>query len=145
MRDVSIVALSIVCWHYQARPQRSTRGDKLMATTTKTDELVAHLKATTMTTTVDAGEALVLPEKIRQAAGLTEGDVVYLEVIDEGEAGLHVRLGKIDPDQAWFWTPEWQAGERQADEDYAVGRFTRYYSDEEFLASLEQRMKHADV
>jgi hypothetical protein len=20
--------------------------------------------------------------------------------------------GPVDPDQAWFWTPEWQAGER---------------------------------
>ena len=116
-----------------------------MATTTRTDELVAHLKATTMTTTVGAGDAFALPEKIRKAAGLAEGDMVYLEVLDEGEAGLHVRLGKIDPDQAWFWTPEWQAGEWEADENYAAGRFTRYYSTEEFLAALKQWSKDADV
>jgi hypothetical protein len=24
--------------------------------------------------------------------------------------------GPIDPDQAWFWTPAWQAGEREADQ-----------------------------
>lgn len=47
--------------------------------------------------------------------------------------------GPIDPDQAWFWTPEWQAGEREADADIAAGRGTRYRSDEEFLAALDER------
>jgi hypothetical protein len=40
-------------------------------------------------------------------------------------------------DQAWFWTPEWQAKEREADEDIAAGRFERFYSDEEFLAAMQ--------
>lgn len=39
-------------------------------------------------------------------------------------------------DQAWYWTPEWQAGEAEADADRMAGRSTRYHSDEEFLASL---------
>ena len=47
--------------------------------------------------------------------------------------------GPIDPGQAWFWTPEWQAGEREADADIAAGRADRYYSDEEFLAALAER------
>ena len=29
--------------------------------------------------------------------------------------------GPVDPDQAWFWTPEWQAGERKADAEIAAG------------------------
>jgi hypothetical protein len=41
-----------------------------------------------------------------------------------------------DPDQAWFWTEEWQAGEREADADIAAGRVTRFHSDEDFLRSL---------
>jgi hypothetical protein len=44
-----------------------------------------------------------------------------------------------DPDQAWFWTPEWQAGEREADEDLAAGRFTRFNSDEEFERYLDEQ------
>jgi hypothetical protein len=40
-----------------------------------------------------------------------------------------------DP-QRWFWTAEWQAGEREADDDIAAGRVTRYESSEEFLDSL---------
>src|SRR5438874_2174149 len=98
-----------------------------MATTTKTEEVVAHLRATTMTVKLGAGESLTLPEKICQAAGLSEGDTIYVQVEDQGEAGLQVWLRSIDPDQAWFWTPEWQAKEREADEDYAAGRYTTYH------------------
>jgi hypothetical protein len=50
-------------------------------------------------------------------------------------------LGEHNPDQAWFWTPEWQAGERQADEDIVAGRLTRYGSDEEFLTALRSRRR----
>lgn len=41
-------------------------------------------------------------------------------------------------DQAWFWTPEWQAGEREADEDIRAGRTTRYENADAFLASFTQ-------
>ncbi len=53
--------------------------------------------------------------------------------------------GSIDPDQAWFWTPEWQAGEREADADIAAGRTTRYDSDEEFMAALDERSGSSDA
>lgn len=46
-----------------------------------------------------------------------------------------------DPDQAWFWAPEWQEMEREADADLAAGRLTGYESDEDFLAALDERMK----
>ena len=26
-----------------------------------------------------------------------------------------------DPDQAWFWTPEWQAGQRESEEELSAG------------------------
>jgi hypothetical protein len=40
-------------------------------------------------------------------------------------------------DQAWFWTPGWQAGEREADEAIAAGHTTFFGSAEEFLAALD--------
>jgi hypothetical protein len=49
-----------------------------------------------------------------------------------------------DPDQAWFWTPEWQAGAKAADADLAAGRTTTYDSDEAFLKALEERIKPAN-
>ncbi len=41
--------------------------------------------------------------------------------------------------QAWFWTPEWHEGERDADEDIAAGRIFRQHNTEEFLAFLHAR------
>jgi hypothetical protein len=43
-------------------------------------------------------------------------------------------------DQAWFWTPEWQAGEREADRNIRAGRTTYFDSDEEFLAALDREL-----
>ena len=56
-----------------------------------------------------------------------------------------IAAGRIDPDQAWFWTREWQDRERDADADRAAGRGTRYESDEDFLAALDERMKPVDA
>jgi hypothetical protein len=53
--------------------------------------------------------------------------------------------GPIDPDQAWFWTPEWQRGEREAEPEKAAGHSTRYRSDEEFLAALDERSRSSDA
>ncbi len=39
-------------------------------------------------------------------------------------------------DQAWYWTPEWQAGEAEADADLVAGRFTRFRTAEEMDAHL---------
>jgi hypothetical protein len=47
--------------------------------------------------------------------------------------------GPVDPDQAWFWTPEWQRKEREAEADKAAGNADRYASDDEFLAALDER------
>lgn len=53
--------------------------------------------------------------------------------------------GRIDPEQAWFWTREWQQREHEADEDLAAGRVTRYENDEQFLAALDERTKPLDA
>lgn len=45
---------------------------------------------------------------------------------------------QIALDQAWFWTPEWQAKEREADVAIAAGEGTLYESPGEFLAALDE-------
>jgi len=94
-------------------------------------------------TKIRAKGQVTIPTEIRQAARLEEGDPVEVEIVDNGILLRPMKL--IDASQAWFWTPEWQAGERQADEDIAAGRVDRYESDEEFLAALEARMKPLDA
>jgi hypothetical protein len=58
----------------------------------------------------------------------------------EGTADLLQRVVRreIDPDQAWYWTHAWQAGEREADADLAAGRVRRFDGDEAFLEHLER-------
>lgn len=41
-----------------------------------------------------------------------------------------------DPSQAWFWTPEWQAGERVVDEQIAAGKVRRFDDVEALIADL---------
>lgn len=116
-----------------------------MATTTQSEELVARLEARTMVAKLGPTDGLALPEKIKRAAGLSDGDTLYLEAIDQGDDVIRVHLRKIDPDQRWGWTPESQAAIRESEENYAAGRSTVYQSGEEFLAALEQWSKDADV
>ncbi len=56
-----------------------------------------------------------------------------------------ISAGRIDPDQAWYWTREWQVKEREADDDRAAGRVTRYETDEDFLKALDARAKPLDA
>ena len=42
----------------------------------------------------------------------------------------------VPTDQAWFFSPPWQGGEREADEQIADGEDDLYRSDEDFLASF---------
>lgn len=86
---------------------------------------------------------LTIPPEIRRAARLEEGDPVEFELTDDGILLRPKKL--IDASQAWFWTPEWQAKEREADADIAAGRRERFESDEEFLAALEREMKPLDA
>ena len=59
------------------------------------------------------------------------------EAIDGASVILReLATGAIDPDQAWAWTPEWQAKLRSALDDLAAGRVTRFDNDEDLLAAI---------
>ena len=79
---------------------------------------------------------VTIPQAAMDAAGLHEGEPLNVRVTEDGI--LLARAEERDPNQWWFWTPEWQAKEREADEDLAAGRFKRFLSGEEFQAELEQ-------
>jgi antitoxin PrlF len=90
----------------------------------------------------DRGQ-ITIPAGIRAAARLEEGDPVDVELTPDGILLRPQKL--IDATQAWFWTPSWQAREREADDDLAAGRFQRFQSDEEFLEALEARVKRPNA
>jgi len=90
-------------------------------------------------TTVRGRGQVTIPTGIRKAARLEEGDPLEVELVPEG---ILLRPRKvIDSTQAWFWTLEWQAGEREAEQEIASGGGTRYDTDEEFLDSLRRDIK----
>jgi antitoxin PrlF len=86
-------------------------------------------------TTLRAKGQLTLPDDVRKAARLQEGDLLEAEVSETGEVILRP-LATIDRSQAWFWTPEWQDGEREATEQIQQGEVKRYETDADFLNSL---------
>ena len=86
-------------------------------------------------TTLRAKGQLTLPDDGRKAAKLEEGDLLEAVVSDTGEVVLRP-LATIDRSQAWFWTSEWQAGEREATEQAQRGDGVIFKTDEDFLDSL---------
>jgi hypothetical protein len=42
----------------------------------------------------------------------------------------------VPKDQEWFWSAEWQKGEREVDEDLKAGRYKTFDSVEKLLAYL---------
>jgi antitoxin PrlF len=71
-------------------------------------------------------------------------DEEYEALLRRAEAfGLH-KPDPVPPDQEWFWTPDWLAGEIEASEDIAAGRVYSQDSDEEFIAFLTAWAKRAN-
>lgn len=63
---------------------------------------------------------ITLPAHIRHVLGLEYGDYLEPEIKNKSIVLKPKKL--IDSDQAWFWTKEWQKGEKEADEDIKKGR-----------------------
>lgn len=79
---------------------------------------------------------VTLPEEIRQALHIGEGDEVEFAVHPDGTITVRGYVS-VPTDQAWFFTPEWLAGEREADEEIDAGRGTTHGSAEDMFAHLE--------
>ena len=63
-------------------------------------------------------------------ASSTDSGGVLAFIIQNGE------FEAISSSQSWFWTEEWQAGEREVEEYIADGDFETFDSMEEFLDTL---------
>jgi len=89
-----------------------------------------------VTSTLRARGTITLPQDVRDKLDLSEGDQLIVTVEDDRIVLTPTSL--IPDDQAWFWTPDWQAKEAEVDEAQARGeRGTVFASDDEFLAFLD--------
>jgi len=90
-----------------------------------------------MTTLVKVSRSgqITIPAAIRQALDLHEGDYVEVGLADDRIILTPKQV--VDKSQAYFWTKEWQAGEREADEDIRAGRVQVFESVDDLLEDLE--------
>jgi AbrB family looped-hinge helix DNA binding protein len=87
-------------------------------------------------TKVTRNGQMTLPAATRRALKIEEGD--YIEVRVSGESIVLTPKRLVDKSQAYYWTPGWQAAEREADEDIAAGRVHTFDNAEDLIANLHK-------
>ena len=87
-------------------------------------------------TKLTSGGQVTLPKAIRTKINMRPGDFVEVMLDDEGRIILTPKK-LVDASQAYFWTEEWQKGERKADEDIRAGRVKRFGSAADAVKYLE--------
>lgn len=85
-----------------------------------------------------SGGQVTLPKDIRKKANMEPGDFVEVEMDKEGHIVLTPKK-LVDASQSYFWTEEWQRGERKADEDIKAGRVRRFKSAKEAVEYLKSK------
>ncbi len=83
---------------------------------------------------IQKNKNITLPVWLLQHFHVKTGDFVRLEETKKGVVMKPAKL--IDPSQAYFWTKEWQAGEREADEDIRRGRVKGFKSVKDLMTDL---------
>lgn len=78
---------------------------------------------------------VIIPRRISKALKLKRGDHLVVRLVDQRVEMVPVAL--IPKDQLWYWTPEWQAKEREVDEALARGEFKEANSVDELLKELK--------
>ncbi len=84
---------------------------------------------------VGAKHQVTIPRRISKALRLKKGDHMLVRLV--GGRVEMVPVSLIPKDQLWFWTPEWQAKEREVDEALARGEFKEAGSADELLKELK--------
>ena len=85
-----------------------------------------------------SGGQVTLPKEIRLKTNMQPGDFVEVELDEEGHIVLTPKK-LVNASQAYFWTEEWQKGERKADEDIKAGRVKKFKSATESVKHLEDK------
>lgn len=89
-------------------------------------------------TKLTTGGQITLPKEIRVKTNIQPGDFVEVKLDEEGRIVLTPKK-LMDASQAYFWTKEWQKGERQADEDIKAGRVKKFKSMDDAVKYLESK------
>ena len=92
------------------------------------------------TTRIGPKHQITIPKDIFKTLKLEVGD--FLEASIDDNTIMLVPKKLIPKDQAWFWTEEWQKGEREADEAIARGDLIGPFSNiKDALKALKKKRK----
>ena len=78
---------------------------------------------------------ITLPSEIVKRMKLQKGD--NLDVIVDDDKIIIKPVLVIDRSQAWFWSKEWQAMEKEADDDIKSGRVQKAKNVKELIEKLD--------
>ena len=81
-----------------------------------------------------AKHQVTIPHRISRALQLRKGDHMIMRLVGRRVEMIPARL--VPRDQLWFWTPEWQKKEREADADIAAGRLKEFESVDDLMKDL---------
>ena len=84
---------------------------------------------------VQKNKNITLPMWVIKRFHLGAGDFVRVEETAEGVVLKPATL--VDPAQAYFWTKEWQSGEREAEADIRQGRVKAFKNIKELIKDLK--------
>ncbi len=85
---------------------------------------------------VQKNKNVTLPTWLMQHFHVAVGDYIRVE---ETKEGVFLRPAKlIDPSQAYFWTKEWQEGEKEAERDIRAGRVKAFKNAKDLMRDLER-------
>lgn len=84
--------------------------------------------------TVKKRGQVTIPKHFREILGLNEDDQLEL-TIEDGKIIMQPVI-TIAKDQAWFWSPEWQKGEREAENDIAHDEVSTFNNVEDAITFL---------
>ena len=79
---------------------------------------------------------ITLPAEIRKKLHLEVGDFLETEITDG--RGIIKPQKTIDAQQAWFWSKEWQEGEKEAQADLEAGKVKKFKNVEDLIADLDK-------
>jgi hypothetical protein len=78
-----------------------------------------------------------MAHRIEVTGRINEQGKLEVELPDNLPPGkVRVTVEPVDPDQAWYWTPEWQAAEQESRADILSGRYKSFSSMDDFIADL---------
>ncbi len=80
---------------------------------------------------------VTIPKKLPQ-----KGDLVLIPKREYQEFSAWRQEVRVQLDERWFWTPEWQRKEQEADEAIRLGRITGPFSRaKELITALKRKNK----